>query len=103
MADELFTPEYVLHPGLPTSRRGPERVKYAMSQTFESFPDLRVTIENMVAEGDMVATRYTASGTHPPNGKRATWPNMVCSRLAEGKVVEEWFLSDSGQWEAQLE
>jgi predicted ester cyclase len=74
-----------------------------MSQTFESFPDLRVTIEHTVAEGDMVATRYTASGSHPPNDERATWPDMVFSRLAEGKVVVEWFLTDGGQLGAQLE
>jgi predicted ester cyclase len=102
LADKYYSPEYVLHPGLPASSRGPERVKRTFSQLFEAFPDVRATIEYMVAEGDMVATRMTFSGTHAPTGKRATWPATLFSRLAEGKVVENWFLTDSGQLEAQL-
>jgi predicted ester cyclase len=102
LADELFSAECVLHPGLPASRRGPERVKRAISQMHEPFPDLRITIDHMVAEGEMVATRITASGTHAPTGKPVISPSAHFSRLEKAKVVEEWFLTDSAQVEAQL-
>jgi predicted SnoaL-like aldol condensation-catalyzing enzyme len=51
LADKYYSPEYVLHPGLPASSRGPERVKRTFSQLFEAFPDVRATIENLAAEG----------------------------------------------------
>ena len=100
VADELFSSEYIVHPSLPASPTGPERVKRIFASMQEAFPDIQVHIDAMVAEGDMVATRMTYSGTHAPTGKQATWPATLFSRLAEGRLLEEWFLTDSAQLEA---
>jgi predicted ester cyclase len=61
-------------------------------------PDFHVTMEDMIAEGDNVAGRWTASGTHeaelvgiPPTGKQATWTGMTIYRFAGGKIVEAWW------------
>ena len=66
-----------------------------------TFPDLRMTVEDTVAEGDMVAFRTRFSGTHesehmgiPATGKRVVWRSMIFSRIIGGKILEEWNVSD---------
>ncbi len=66
-----------------------------------AFPDLRITIEDQVAEGDRVVTRWTARGTHtgafqgiPPTGKQGRMTGIDIDRIADGKVVECWVNSD---------
>jgi predicted SnoaL-like aldol condensation-catalyzing enzyme len=103
VAEELFSPEYVVHPSLPASPSGPERIKRIYASMQEAFPDIRVDIESMIAEGDTVATRMSFSGTHVSTGKHARWPATLFSHLSGGLIVEEWFLTDSAQLEAQLE
>ena len=62
-----------------------------------AFPDMRITIEDQVAEGDKVVTRWTASGTHQgdlmgidPTGRRATVTGITIDRISGGKVEETW-------------
>jgi predicted SnoaL-like aldol condensation-catalyzing enzyme len=101
LADELFSEEHELHPEAPEITRGPEAMKRAFAGLHEDFPDMRVEIESMVAEGDVVATRLTFSGTHALMGERATWPEMVFARFSEGKVVESWEVTDTGRsWDS---
>ena len=101
LAEELFGEEHELHPEAPEITRGPEGMKRAFAGLHEDFPDIRVEIESMVAEGDMVATRLTFSGTHAPTGKRTTWPEMVFARFSEGKAVESWEVTDTGRsWDS---
>ncbi len=74
-----------------------------------AFPDLHFTIEEQLAEGDKVMTRWTARGTHlgelgssqhpeapkiPPTGNQATWVGVTISRWADGKIVEQWIQRD---------
>ena len=99
VADELITANHVDHtaggpPGLPP---GPEGLKQFASIYFTAFPDLRITIENMVAEGDKVVTHWTTRGTHrgelmgiPPTGKQVTVTGITIDRIAGGKVAETW-------------
>ena len=77
LADELYAPDYVLHdPSLPEDLHGPEALKQYAAMNLGAFPDARVTVEDQIAEGDMVVTRWTATGTHtgellgipPPEG-----------------------------------
>jgi predicted SnoaL-like aldol condensation-catalyzing enzyme len=77
LAEELYTPDYVLHdPALPEDLHGPEGLKQYAAMNLGAFPDARVTVEDQIAEGDMVATRWRATGTHtgdlmgipPPEG-----------------------------------
>ena len=101
LADELFSEDHELHPEALGVGRGPEGMKWAFAGLHEEFPDVRVEIESIVAEGDMVAVRLTFSGTHAPTGERATWPEMVFARFSEGKAVESWEVTDTGRsWDS---
>jgi predicted ester cyclase len=102
MVNELFSKDYQPHPSMPGQPRGPEHARRNFSRMYKAFPDFRVTIESMVAEGDMVAARATLSGTHLPTGKHARWPAMIFARFAGGKVREDWRVVDSGHLETQL-
>ncbi len=62
-----------------------------------AFPDTQITIEDQLAEGDMVATRWTARGTHqgelmgvPPSGNRVEVAGITISRIEGGKIEEDW-------------
>ncbi len=101
LLDELIGPDYVSHdPTLPEPIRGVEGLKEYARGYFTAFPDLQFTIEEQIAEGDTVVTRWTASGTHEgelfgiaPTGKRTTTTGVSIERLANGKIVEshdEW-------------
>ena len=97
LADDLYSEEHQLHPEASGVGRGPEGMKQAFAGLHEEFPDVRVDIESIVAEGDMVAVRLIFSGTHAPTGERATWPEMVFTRFSGGKAVESWEVTDTGR------
>jgi predicted ester cyclase len=76
--------------------------KQMESEMYDAFPDMHVTIDDMVAEGDKVAVRTTWTGTHkgeimgiPPTNKKVTFSLIVIDRFAGGKIVE-----DHGQYDA---
>jgi predicted ester cyclase len=101
LVDELFSEEHELHPEALGVGRGPEGMKQAFAGLHEEFPDVRVEIESIVAEVDMVGLRLTFSGTHAPSGERATWPEAVFARISEGKAVESWQVTDTGRsWDS---
>ena len=75
--DELITPDFFNHAAPPGTNRGPESTRWLATMLRTAFPDLRFTIEELVAEGDIVAGRLTMSGTNegplvgmPPPGVR---------------------------------
>lgn len=96
--DELTASEYVGHdPAFPEPVRGPEGVKEFVSTYLVAFPDARITVDEQLAEGDLVATRWSARGTHEgelmdlePTGKKVTVTGLTISRLEGGKIVEEF-------------
>ena len=98
VVDELIARDYVGHdPANPEPLRGPAGVKEFVATYRAGFPDARVTVEQQLAEGDMVATRWTGRGTHEgdllgvaPTGKRVTITGITFSRLKDGKIVEEF-------------
>src|SRR5215218_3984311 len=110
VADELLALDYVDHdPSLPEDVHGPEGFKQYVGMYRAAFPDLHVQIEDQLAEGDRVATRWTGTGTHDgelagiaPTGKRVTVPGMEIVRIANGKLVEGWEGYDSGTLMRQL-
>jgi steroid delta-isomerase-like uncharacterized protein len=97
IADEIYATEFINHdPGAPDVRDR-ETYKGFIAAVRAGMPDFHVTIEDMIAEGDKVASRWTASGTHqgelvgiPPTGKQVMWTGMTIYRFAEGKIVEAW-------------
>jgi steroid delta-isomerase-like uncharacterized protein len=98
VVDELTASDYVGHdPANPEPLRGPEGVKEFISTYRAAFPDARITVEQQLAEGDLVATRWIGRGTHQgelmgiqPTGKQVTVSGLTISRLVGGKVVEEF-------------
>jgi steroid delta-isomerase-like uncharacterized protein len=79
------------------------------SSFLTAFPDLRITVEAQIAEGDTVVSRLTGQGTHtgdlmgiPPTGKQATIPFISIMRLADGKVTDEWEIVDEAGLLRQL-
>jgi steroid delta-isomerase-like uncharacterized protein len=76
---------------------GPEGVKRSVSMYRAAFPDLRITLEDQIAEGDKVVTRWTATGTQdgdlpglPASGKTSTVTGIGIDRIADGKIAEAW-------------
>lgn len=101
LADELFAEGHELRPEAAGVGRGPEGMKRAFASLHEEFPDVRVEIEDMVAEGDLVAVRLTFSGTHAPTGEWATWPEMLFARFSGGKSAVSWEVTDTGRdWDS---
>jgi steroid delta-isomerase-like uncharacterized protein len=101
--DEIIAPDQVNRgPGaLPGMPSGPEGSKMLITAYRNAFPDLHFTIDQQIAEGDTIVTRWTAHGTHngefagiPPTGKTATVVGMGVDRVENGKIVESWGLFD---------
>lgn len=98
VVDELTAADYIGHdPALPEPIRGPAGVKEFISTYLVAFPDARITVDRQLAEGDLVATHWSARGTHEgelmdlePTGRKVTVTGLTMSRLEDGKVVEEF-------------
>jgi steroid delta-isomerase-like uncharacterized protein len=93
---EIFDPAFLSHaPGVITVNL--DRYQQLAHESRTAFPDLHVTIDDQIAEGDKVVTRWTAHATHqgpmmgiPPTGK-ALWITAIhIHRLANGKLIEHW-------------
>jgi len=98
--DEMYATNFVSHGD--EDIRGIENVKQSTSEEFSAFPDLHLTIDDMVAEGDKVAARITMTGTHkgeymgaPPTNKKITIRAIAIERFAGGKIVEEWGMTNT--------
>ena len=96
--DELIHPDFVereaLPAGIPSTREGVDQF-FALIRS--GFPDMRVAIDDVVAEGDEVVVRSTWSGTHkgefagvPPTGKHVSFGVIDIVRIADGKIAEHW-------------
>lgn len=98
--DEFTSADYVGHmTGVPRFDR--QTHKQLLLSFRAAFPDQQVTIEDLIAEGDKVVNRATYTGTHrgdfqgiPATGKRFTISGVNISRVADGKIVEDWTVLD---------
>ena len=103
LVDELFAPNFVLHdPSVPQEVRGPEGIRQYITMYRTAYPDTHFTIEDQIAEGDRVVTRWTGQGTHqgelmgiPPTGRRVTVTGIEVDRIAGGKIEETWVSYDA--------
>ncbi len=94
---EVFDPDVVYNVyGLPEPMRGHAGVEQLVGGFRAAFPDIHVTIEEMIAEGDKVVARVTVRGTNQgelmsnaPTGKQAAWYPVHIARFANGKIVED--------------
>ena len=95
---DLLAPGYVAHvPVAPGPLEGLEAWRQFTSPFVEAFPDLRLTVEDIMAEGDMVAARVAFDGTHrgefqgiPPTGKEVAFTSIEVNRVVDGKVEAHW-------------
>lgn len=98
VVDDLLDITYVSHapppPGVGSDREG---FKQIVTLFRSVFPDIHYTVEDQLAEGDKVATRWTARGAHrgpfmglPPSGKEVTFTGIFIDRIVDGKCVEHW-------------
>lgn len=103
-ADDMFiSPEVVVHaPPLPGAPPGVDGPKAVLGMFIRAFPDLNVTNEDLVAEGDMVMQRWVSHVTHegplfgiPPTGKKVTLKGINLFRIKDGKIVERWGAVDA--------
>jgi len=98
LAHELIGADAVGHdPAQPQPIMGPEGVAESARGYRDAFPDLTLTVNQQVADGGYVATRWTAKGTHKgdlfgiaPTGKQTTVTGITIDRWADGKVAESW-------------
>ena len=99
--DELFAPDFVEHEEIPGIDLGRDGVRQATQMFHAAFPDLHVVIQDVLADGDKVVMREQWTGTHqgdfiglPATGKQVDFSVIDIVRLAEGKLVEHWAVTD---------
>lgn len=103
--DQLVSARYVDHTPHgpePSHVQGPEGLRQAVHLFRTAFPDLTYQVDFQLAEGDLVATRFTATGTQrgafqgiPPTGRRVTYTGIDINRIAGGKIIEGWVNYDA--------
>ena len=97
LIEEFYPPHFVWHEP-DQDLRGYEQAKQFVSTFFKALPDINITIDDVIAEGDKVVTRYTIRGTHqgeteefgPPTGRQMELEGITIHRIEDGKIVEEW-------------
>ena len=97
VVDEIFA-STVLFNGQMVTR---EALKQALAARRVAFPDIHVTVDDQVAEGQKVSTRRTWQATHrgpyrgvAPTGKQVKWTQISIVRFSEGRIVEDWAVAD---------
>ena len=98
VVDELVAEDFIGH---SAELKGPQELKDVVQDNLSAFPDLHVTIEDQISEGDKVVTRSIAQGTQlgtyrgvPPTGKPVTYVVVNIHRLRDGKIIEGWRVVD---------
>ncbi len=99
--DELVAPDVVFHTPIPMPEKGREALRWVWSELLRGFPDIHVEVEDMIAEGDRVATRNTVTGTHhgefrgiPATGNSIHYNEIFIMRFAGGRIAELWGVVD---------
>jgi steroid delta-isomerase-like uncharacterized protein len=97
VADELIASDFREHVGGEARRVGVEGFKAARLRRNAAFPDWKVTVDDIIAEGDKVVARATGEGTHlgeymgiPPTGRRIKVSWIAIYRIADGRLAEHW-------------
>jgi steroid delta-isomerase-like uncharacterized protein len=99
--DQLVTDDIVDHTPSPGQAGGKQGLLAAVTMFRAAFPDIRIIVEQEVAEGDLVALHGRVIGTHngslmgmPPTGKPATFAYMDMYRIANGRITDSWHVED---------
>ena len=99
--DELVAVDAVIRTPLPIEATGAEALKQIWAMLLRIYPDIHLTVEDLIAEGDKVVGRTTVTGTHrgefmgvAGTGKSVTYNEMFIFRIADDRVVETWGVVD---------
>jgi predicted ester cyclase len=99
--DYLFAPGFISHYVPPGTIQDVEAFKKSIRSFLTAFPDIEITIEDLIAEDDKVVAHVTGGGTHtgnfqafPPTGKRVILLAMIIWRISDSKFVERWEIMD---------
>ena len=98
LVDELFADDWVGHDvAMPEPSRGRDGVRLVTQGYRGAFPDLKLTVDDQIAEGDRVCSRWTARGTHEgeffgiaPTGRKIQFETVDVMRVRDGKITEHW-------------
>jgi hypothetical protein len=100
--DAIVDPDVRIRTPLPVQTTGAQALKEVWAILLRAFPDLHLTVEDVIAEGDKIVTRNTVTGTHqgdfmgrPPSGKSVSYNEIFIFRFAGGRVAETWGVVDS--------
>jgi steroid delta-isomerase-like uncharacterized protein len=102
LIEEFYPPDFVWHEP-EGDIRGYEQARQFVSSFLGAFPDLNITVDDVIGEGDKVVSRYTIRGTHqgetedlgPPTGKQVELRGIIIHRFEDGNIVEEWEVYDN--------
>ena len=99
--DELVEPDATIRTPLPGAATGAQALKQVWATLLRAFPDLHLTVEDLIGEGDKVVARIVVTGTHlgeyiglEPTGKSVAYDEIFIFRFANGRVVETWGVVD---------
>ena len=97
LADEIYDSSHISHGQGIELPPGPEGLKSLISIYRAAFPDVHFTIEDQIAEGDKVVTRWSSRGTHkgalmgiPATGKQTVSAGITMTKFLAGKAIESW-------------
>jgi steroid delta-isomerase-like uncharacterized protein len=99
--DEVVEPDALIRTPLPLRVTGAQALKEVFATLHRAFPDLHITVEDVIAEGDKVVGRNTVTGTHrgeymglSPTGKSISYNEIFILRFADGRIAETWGVVD---------
>jgi len=99
--DEVVAPDVRFHAPVPAGATGAQALRQVWAVLLRAFPDLHVTVEDMIAEDDKVVARNTVTGTHQgeyrgarATGRRVTYNEIFIARFAGGRIAEIWGVVD---------
>lgn len=102
VVDDVVDPDLTARNPMPIEGTGAEGVKKVFAILHEAFPDLHISVEDLIAEGDKVVARERITGTHhgsylghPATGKQVDYNEITVSRFESGRIVEAWSVVDA--------
>jgi steroid delta-isomerase-like uncharacterized protein len=99
--DEIFVPDVQIRTPLPVQVTGARAIKEVFARLHQAFPDLHVTVEDLIEEEDKVVGKNSVTGTHQgeymgisPTGKSVTYNEIMMFRFVNGRIAETWGIVD---------
>jgi steroid delta-isomerase-like uncharacterized protein len=101
-AEELIAEGVVWHHNTLGERQGRAAFLETVNELRSAFPDTKITVEALAADGDRVMCHWVASGSHQgsyrgvaASGQSVTWSGVVVDRVVDGQIVERWTYADN--------